>query len=212
MDAVRYYLAAFLMIGVPSVVVYWLVIHPLVRFWRKAGPGWAYATAMGSMAATMAGLFVVRKSFLCIEFGVSYPLIGLAVVCMAGAAVLFVRLKKHLTLRIQTGWQELAPDGTPGTLLTDGIYARIRHPRYVELVLVLVAYALVANYLAGYVVVALCVPGLYLVTVLEEKELRDRFGEAYNAYCRRVPRFVPRRRGDPTPQPTADDDHVGGTG
>ena len=39
----------------------------------------------------------------------------------------------------------------------------------------------------------LCVPTLYLIVLLEERELRDRFGEEYEAYCRRVPRFVPKR-------------------
>jgi protein-S-isoprenylcysteine O-methyltransferase Ste14 len=30
--------------------------------------------------------------------------------------------------------------------------------------------------------------------VLEERELRERFGEAWVEYSRRVPRFVPHRR------------------
>jgi protein-S-isoprenylcysteine O-methyltransferase Ste14 len=52
--------------------------------------------------------------------------------------------------------------------------------------------ALIANYLALYLVVALWLPGLYFIVLLEEKELRDRFGPAYDEYCRRVPRFIPR--------------------
>jgi len=30
--------------------------------------------------------------------------------------------------------------------------------------------------------------------MLEERELRERFGAEYDAYCRRVPRFLPRLR------------------
>ena len=33
----------------------------------------------------------------------------------------------------------------------------------------------------------------YFIVVLEERELRDRFGSTYEEYSRRVPRFFPRR-------------------
>ena len=47
---------------------------------------------------------------------------------------------------------------------------------------------------ALYAVLALWVPGIWLIAVLEERELRERFGAAYDAYCRRVPRFLPQLR------------------
>jgi protein-S-isoprenylcysteine O-methyltransferase Ste14 len=36
-------------------------------------------------------------------------------------------------------------------------------------------------------------PLLHLIVLLEERELPDRFGEAYVDYSRRVPRYWPRR-------------------
>jgi protein-S-isoprenylcysteine O-methyltransferase Ste14 len=54
-------------------------------------------------------------------------------------------------------------------------------------------YALFANYLTPYLVVVLSIPVMLLVVLLEERELRERFGEEYQAYCRRVPRFFRRR-------------------
>jgi protein-S-isoprenylcysteine O-methyltransferase Ste14 len=56
-----------------------------------------------------------------------------------------------------------------------------------------VAVALFANYLAVYVLALVLVPALYLVVVLEERELRERFGEDYVTYSQRVPRFIPWR-------------------
>jgi protein-S-isoprenylcysteine O-methyltransferase Ste14 len=56
-------------------------------------------------------------------------------------------------------------------------------------------FALIANYLVLYVMLALLVPAIWLVVVLEERELRRRFGAAYAEYSRRVPRFIPRRGG-----------------
>jgi protein-S-isoprenylcysteine O-methyltransferase Ste14 len=35
---------------------------------------------------------------------------------------------------------------------------------------------------------------LWATVRLEERELRDRFGAEWEAYARRVPRFLPRRR------------------
>jgi protein-S-isoprenylcysteine O-methyltransferase Ste14 len=52
--------------------------------------------------------------------------------------------------------------------------------------------ALFANYLATYVLVPVMLLGLYLVTVIEERELVERFGNAYRDYQKQVPRFVPR--------------------
>jgi protein-S-isoprenylcysteine O-methyltransferase Ste14 len=50
--------------------------------------------------------------------------------------------------------------------------------------------------LAAYLAVALWVPGIYVIAVLEEKELRAHFGDAYDDYCRKVPRFLPKLKGD----------------
>jgi protein-S-isoprenylcysteine O-methyltransferase Ste14 len=36
---------------------------------------------------------------------------------------------------------------------------------------------------------------IHLVVILEERELVDRFGDAYRKYAARVPRYFPRRRG-----------------
>ena len=40
----------------------------------------------------------------------------------------------------------------------------------------------------------LSLPIVHAVVLLEERELRQRFGEAYGTYCEDVPRYVPRRR------------------
>jgi protein-S-isoprenylcysteine O-methyltransferase Ste14 len=57
----------------------------------------------------------------------------------------------------------------------------------------LIAVALFTNYLAAYVILGLLTPIIYVMTHLEERELRDRFGQEYLDYSQRVPRFVPRK-------------------
>ena len=92
------------------------------------------------------------------------------------------------------GVPELTPPGAPATLLSEGIYSRIRHPRYVQIVLGLLGHALLANYLATWIIFAVSLLWIELVTRVEERELRDRFGEEYRLYCEKVPRFFPRSR------------------
>jgi len=71
------------------------------------------------------------------------------------------------------------------------LYAHVRHPRYLQLLLALLGWAMLANYLAPYVVLLLWIPAVYLIVVIEERELRQRYGEEYTQYCREVPRFLP---------------------
>ena len=53
--------------------------------------------------------------------------------------------------------------------------------------------ACIANYQATWVLMAALVPVVYLLTMIEERELRVRFGEQYARYAAQVPRIIPRR-------------------
>jgi protein-S-isoprenylcysteine O-methyltransferase Ste14 len=183
-----------MVIAVTPAIAFWLIVHPFVGFWRRFGPVWTLSIVWGAQAVGMMALFQVRKPLLETEFGTNYLLIALGVLCIVAAAVGRVTLSKQLTVRNIAGLPELAPERYPQKLLTEGVYARIRHPRYLQFLLALLGYALFANYLALYVVFALWVGGAYLIVLFEERELRDRFGEDYEEYSRRVPRFLPQWR------------------
>ena len=79
-------------------------------------------------------------------------------------------------------------------MLKEGIYARVRHPRYVAVIIGIAAVALFVNYLGIYVFTVLAVPALWLVVILEERELAERYGREYEQYQREVPMFIPRLR------------------
>ncbi len=192
MNSVRYYLALILLIGLPPGLLLWLVIHPLVAFWRRLGPGWTYAVLGAPSLALMAGVFWGRGYLLGTEFGTNVPLIALGVMCATAGVAIAVKRKKYLTFAVLCGIPELSAGGA-GKLLTEGIYGSIRHPRYVEAFLWVLAYAFVANYLALYITAVVSVPVIYLIVILEERELLDRFGHVYEEYRRRVPPFVPKK-------------------
>jgi protein-S-isoprenylcysteine O-methyltransferase Ste14 len=192
MNSVRYYVALVVLLSVPPGLLLWFIIHPFASFWRRLGPVWTYSILVLPMVAMMFGLFLVRKPLLTVDFGTRYGLIAVGVLVMVGAFTIGIKRKKHLTFGILVGLPELSEQRYPGKLLTEGLYAKIRHPRYVEAFLGILSYALIANYLAPYVLVLLSIPIVFLIVALEERELRDRFGEEYEEYCRNVPRFLPK--------------------
>jgi protein-S-isoprenylcysteine O-methyltransferase Ste14 len=192
MDGVRYLLALFLVLLAPGVFLYWFSIHPFIRFWRSVGPRLTIVIHYGFILILAAGVFLIRKPLLSIEFGANPVLIVLAVPLYVLVIVLRVQLSKQVGTKVIHGLPELAPEKYGSRLVTGGIYSRIRHPRYVQLLLAILTFAMVGNYLAGYVVVLAAVVWVFLVTRVEEKELRERFGAEHEAYCARVPRFVPK--------------------
>jgi protein-S-isoprenylcysteine O-methyltransferase Ste14 len=192
MDIIRYYVALILVILLPPVLYYWLLIHPFVHFWRRLGPRWTYGLVGLIMALSMVSLFRIRQALLAVEFGTNYYLTAPGLLFLATSTWLGFQILRQMSILTMLGLPELAPDKRPQQLITTGIYATIRHPRYVQIYLGFLGSALIANYLALYLIVALWLPGIYVIVLLEEKELRDRFGAAYDDYCRRVPRFVPK--------------------
>jgi protein-S-isoprenylcysteine O-methyltransferase Ste14 len=181
-----------MVVSLPPALLLWLVIHPFVRFWRRVGPAGTYACVLAMLASGIYGLVRLRAPLLAVEFGTSWPLVALGAACVAGSSWLRLRIQRHFGFATLAGLPELAPERYPQRLVTDGPFARVRHPRYLQFLLALLGFALFANYLALYAVLALWLPGVWLIVVLEERELRERFGAEYDAYCRRVPRFLPR--------------------
>ena len=82
------------------------------------------------------------------------------------------------------------------TLVTRGVYRRVRHPMYASQWLWGVAQAqLLRNWIAGWAGLALFAP-LYLLRVpREEQMMLDEFGEAYRSYMGRTGRVFPRLGG-----------------
>ncbi len=192
MNAVRYYLALLLLSFTPPSFLFWLSIHPFVRFWRRLGLPLALGINYAGLFIMAALIYLFCKPLLSVEFGTNPVLIGLAVPLLFVSGAMRRRLSKHLRLAILTGIPELAPEqhGTP--LMTEGLYSRMRHPRYVQALLGVAAYTLFCNYLATYVLFLTILVIILLVVPIEERELRERFGIEYETYCARVPRFIPR--------------------
>ena len=193
MNRAAYWLALLTLVMVPPFVVVWLVVHPLAGFWRRWGPVKTYTFLGFLVLALMWPLYTVRDQMMRVSFGVNWLLVIPAIqIFLISMLIGFLRMR-HLKLSTMFGLPEIRGEGDPGKLLTDGIYSLIRHPRYAEVWLGLLAIALFTNYLAVYILVIVFIPVIYGVVLLEERELRERFGQEYESYCAEVPRFFPRR-------------------
>jgi protein-S-isoprenylcysteine O-methyltransferase Ste14 len=191
-DSIRYYVALAILSFLPPVILYWFSIHPLIRFWRKVGLHLTLGIHYAGMLLLAGLISLLCRPLLTVEFGTSPTLIGLALVPAFFSLILRKRLSRHLRPGIFTGIPELSPEKHKIPLLREGIYGRLRHPRYVQLFLGVVAYALFCNYLTIYILLPTLAIILFLLALIEERELRNRYGAEYDAYSARVPRFIPK--------------------
>ena len=80
------------------------------------------------------------------------------------------------------------------TLITSGIYAPIRHPHYLALMLFSLSIAIGFKSLVSLLIAIVNVIVGYWFTLEEEKELIQQFGDGYREYKARVPMFIPKLR------------------
>jgi protein-S-isoprenylcysteine O-methyltransferase Ste14 len=81
-------------------------------------------------------------------------------------------------------------------LVQGGVFAQSRNPLYVGNILLAVGFALIVNSYAFYLVAIPSILFAYsCIVAAEEAFLKDRFGDGYERYCRRVNRWWPRLKG-----------------
>ncbi len=94
---------------------------------------------------------------------------------------------------IASAWRVLYRAQQNDTLATTGLYARMRHPQYVGFVAVLVGFLVQWPTLLTLLMFPALVWMYARLSRIEEREVRARFGDVYEAYAAQVPAFFPRR-------------------
>ena len=88
-----------------------------------------------------------------------------------------------------------APTAPTQELVVGGLYRYVRNPMYVGVGLVIAAQCFAFRSVGLVVWLALFGAAVTVfVVAYEQPTLRARYSASYDAYCRRVPAFVPRRR------------------
>ncbi|MDP3651792.1 MAG: isoprenylcysteine carboxylmethyltransferase family protein [Rhodoferax sp.] len=93
---------------------------------------------------------------------------------------------------LSSAWNVLYHAQRRHALATAGPYARIRHPQYVAFVLILLGFLLQWPTLLTLLMFPVLLLMYARLAVTEEAEMRAQFGEAFDSYARRTPRFIPR--------------------
>jgi protein-S-isoprenylcysteine O-methyltransferase Ste14 len=90
-----------------------------------------------------------------------------------------------------------APIDPPRSLVERGLYRHVRNPMYLGILLLLVGEAMLFRSRALLAYAGLVFLFFFLfVVAYEEPALRRKFGQTYERYCDRVPRWIPQFRVD----------------
>jgi len=170
--------------------VFWLVLHPQMRFWRNHVRA-AYITALVVSWGLVTVLLAEFHSELLRREAPADFQIGTGLLLIALDLWLFAKVRRDLGTSRLIGKTELTGGGE---IANSGIYSRIRHPRYAGMIASVLGACLIAATPLMWGIAAAWFLLVMTVIGLEERELRARFGATYAEYCRQVPRFIPRRR------------------
>lgn len=183
------WLAAIVFLVQLPIPLYWFVIHPQVKFWRRHRKACYITGLLLSWGPVTPCLFIFRRQLFRNDRPPVWEMVfGLALIFFEGW--IFWRVRKDLGGARLAGPTELSGGGE---IAHRGIYAYIRHPRYAGSFLAILGACLLAGTRAMWIVAAVWSLLTLIAIAFEERELRFRFGAAYEAYCRRVPRFLPLR-------------------
>jgi protein-S-isoprenylcysteine O-methyltransferase Ste14 len=183
----RYLALLVLFLDLP-VPLYWFILHPFTEFWRSRIRAAFWFAGLGSWTA--GALFVIHfRERLLAPDSPSMIRILTGLVLIASNFFLLWCSGKSLGARKLVGHAELTGKTE---LTTIGIYKYMRHPRYTGMIAAVAGACLLAGSAWAWTVGAIWLVCALAVIFLEEREMRRRFGPAYAAYCREVPRFIPR--------------------
>ncbi len=116
-----------------------------------------------------------------------------AIEIIAGTAFLVAAIMSFI--RHKTTVNPQSPSDTT-SLVTSGVFSISRNPMYVGMLLLLLAFVLWLGEVSAFFAVIIFFVSLDQFQIRsEEQSLREKFGEAYTEYAKRVPRWLIIRKG-----------------
>ena len=187
------------------VVVSWLMYRYLApkswKEWTRAGVLQAFIIAF---YAEMYG-FPLTIYFLARYFGLDLAwteggnlwaqLFGTPIAHFVAMVIGYTIVFAGATL-VADGWRRIHQARRKNRLMTDGVYARLRHPQYTGLFLIVFGEGIVHwPTIVSVVAFPVIVIAYTMLARKEERQMVEQFGDEYREYQRRVPMFIPRREG-----------------
>jgi len=156
----------------------WLVWVPLVAAWIFVP--WATLTRSGAVPALPA-LALREPAFAALRWVAAL----VAVIALAGTI--------RCWLRMGSDWRMDVGLDRKTDLITDGLFARVRHPIYAFSILLMLCSVAIVPTLPMTLIAAVHIVLMILKARNEERHLCALHGDAYAQYLRRTGRFFPRR-------------------
>ncbi len=183
------FLAWVLVCWYATIPSFWLIIHPVPEYWRKHAspyrvilPAWVMMIVAAAAATWRwydVKLYDVPGAWI-----LFFPFAAMAIVFYRGS-------RKHISGEQIIGKSEVQPDKHEQKLVTSGMHGHVRHPIYVGHMLMMLGWTVGSGLAACFALTAFAfVTGVVMVR-LEEKELEQRFGDAYREYKKNVPMLIP---------------------
>lgn len=167
---------------------------------KEKHPLWAPAVGTLVFVLLVPGTVIVAVPYLLTAWKMGPPLLGLGFTRWIGALLFVAALPLFIQflLRFVTeGRGTPAPVAPTEHLVVGGPFRWVRNPGYVAVLGLVVGQGLFfANTSLLLYAASLAVAFHVFVLLYEEPTLRRQFGSEYEQYCRRVPRWIPRRPDD----------------
>ena len=93
---------------------------------------------------------------------------------------------------LSAAWPVLYRAQRAHELATQGVYARVRHPQYVGFILIMFGFLIQWPTLLTLLMFPVLVLMYVRLSLSEERQTEQEFGQAWRDYAARTPRFVPR--------------------
>lgn len=154
----------------------WLVWVPLVVAWMVL----PYLAATQASAPWMLPTFAREAPLTALRWGA--VAVGLAALA----------LSIDCWLRMGSNWRMAVTPDQQTSLVTSGLYSRVRHPIYALSILLMLCTVIVAPTLPMAAIGAIHIALMVAKARNEERFLTERHGDAYRRYVRRTGRFLPR--------------------
>lgn len=191
-DSARWSIGIILFITYLFGFSFWISIHGMYFFWRKLDIRLTFTLHFIAGFGLAYSIYHFSNLLIGNDLGFNPYLTVLFIILYSITIYLEIITRRTLKLKTLAGVPELKPDHPESKLLTDGIYSKTRNPRYVLVFINLIGWACFVNYSGVYIFIAVMYILIYIAVILEEFELRSRFGKPYIKYCKTVPRFIPK--------------------
>lgn len=174
----------------PVIPLFWIPVHLAPQFFKKLGI-LTYSMLFVTWLPLVFLIYQNRDYILYYRIDFSAILIAIGIFLLMSGIIVHIWTGKLLGFWGLIGLPEVSKT-FKSRLVTWGAFSFSRHPTYVAHTMILFGIFLTTGVIVvGIIVVLDLALVLALIIPFEERELLTRFGDEYNEYRRRVPRFLP---------------------